>query len=162
MRREAVFTIDENGIPVKFKICQMSALETHDFITKFMILAGSSFGAVTAIESAVKKGNIDKIDLSVILSLLGGVDPVKLQELTDTLLSCCHRIVESGGLVQCSRENIDGFVSEASSIFALYEQAVSINFPSLLEKPKEEESESHSGVKVHLGKPSKQKDQQKQ
>lgn len=126
MRKDTIFTLNDNGRALKFKVHQMSATQTEAWLFKMAVLiaqsgkdvdiaAGSGFSAILSLvgESPMK--------------LLAGLDYDTVKPLVDELMATCVRI-EGNMELPCTDEILDGCIENVSTLFALRMAVVKANF----------------------------------
>jgi hypothetical protein len=111
MRKEAVVTIEDGGVPKRFKIRQMAATRTQDFVIRVALAVGGGADGLDADFSNMAGLNY----LQALLAALQKADYDKIKPLMDELLTCCHHLPEKNGdkvETPCSPALLDGFIDD--------------------------------------------------
>ncbi len=115
MRKEITVTLEDGGESKSFKIRQMPATKSEQFLFKIILLLGG-------------KAEISKLnDPMTLLASISDKPYDKIQELMDALLSCISRVNDGGIETQLTPENADGFVDDTMTLLKLRAEAFKIN-----------------------------------
>ena len=130
MRKESIITIKDAGRDLKFKVRQMSATETEEWLLKLLLMAASSGGAVNADMSDGGFAALWTAIKANPLKIIGALKYDEAKPLYDKLLSCCKRI--DGKIeIDCDPTMIDTFVEDVRTLFTLRLEALKLNFSFL-------------------------------
>jgi hypothetical protein len=124
-RKETIITIDDNGNALKFRVKQMPATKLYDFIVRALLTLAASGLNLSGEDDITSAGRYLREHG---LAALSKVEYSKAKPLLDELLACCSRITEGGVEQLCTPDIMDGFISDARTIFKLQLEAVKLNF----------------------------------
>ncbi len=141
-RKEITIDIQDREQLLTFKIREMPATKLENWLLRVALLLTKSGaqvpdGADLPAAGAYLAGNG--------LSVLGHLEPEKVQPLLDELLGCCSRVVERVE-ERCTPESVDAYILDVKTLFTLRAEAATLNLGFL--RP---EGESLSGFLGKLG-----------
>lgn len=130
MRRIKRIELMDGDAPLTFEITQMSATQQYNWVLRAgLLLAASAGEAGITVDTKTdfSMAWVGKMFREHGLGLFKGLAPEKVQPLLDELLFCCSRVVDNAKY-PCTRESIDGYVSNFTTIVRLQMEALSVCF----------------------------------
>ena len=126
MLKEKIITLNDNGNMLKFKIRQLPATEQEKLIIKILLLvANKDIGELDA--EKLRENPQLAVNAKVLMSAIEKLDYEKLEPISNTLLSCCYRIV--GNMEeQCTPETVNGYVESFWTLLSLKKAALEVSF----------------------------------
>ena len=140
MRKETIITLQDTNIkgePIEltFKIKQMSALKQERWINRLAVLFLRNCGSVNfsfnGSLAELQKQLTGKRGIAYLMASLQHLSYADLEPLYDELLDCCSHIPNPANpnmAVQCTKDNIDGIISNYKNLYQLRLAAVQVNF----------------------------------
>ena len=151
MLKEKIITLNDNGNMLKFKVRQLPATEQEKLIIKILLLVANKDVAELDVDKLRENPQM-AINSKVLLSALEKLDYEKIEPISDTLLSCCYRIV--GNMEeQCTPETVNGYVESFITLLALKKAALEISFDFFGEDGNSQATDSKA--KIEIGKSSR-------
>ena len=125
MRKDFYITLDDEGTKLKFRIHQMSAVQTESWLIRLALLMAScgakidlsSGSGFSAILSAVSENP---------LTLVSGMKYEDLKPLLDELMRTCTR-VDGRAEIECTDDLLDGMISSVSTLARLRWEVIKAN-----------------------------------
>lgn len=126
MLKEKIITLNDNGNTLKFKVRQLPATEQEKLIIQILLLvANKEIGELDV--DKLRENPQMAINSKVLLSALEKLDYEKLEPISNTLLSCCYRIV--GNMEeQCTPQTVNGYIESFITLLALKKAALEVSF----------------------------------
>ena len=126
MLKEKIITLNDNGNTLKFKVRQLPATEQEKLIIQILLLvANKEIGELDV--DKLRENPQMAINSKVLLSALEKLDYEKLEPISNTLLSCCYRIV--GNMEeQCTPDTVNGYIESFITLLALKKAALEVSF----------------------------------
>lgn len=126
MLKEKIITLNDNGNTLKFKVRQLTATEQEKLIIKvLLLLANKELGDIDVNE--VRKNPQKIINSKTIFAVLQNLDYEKVEPISNTLLSCCYRIV--GNMEeQCTPDTVNGYIESFMTLLSLKKAALEVSF----------------------------------
>ena len=126
MLKEKVITLNDNGNTLKFKVRQLPATEQEKLIIKILLLVANKDVAELDVEKLRENPQM-AVNAKVIMSAIEKLDYEKIEPISNTLLSCCYRIV--GNMEeQCTPETVNGYVESFWTLLSLKKAALEVSF----------------------------------
>jgi hypothetical protein len=126
MLKEKIITLNDNGNMLKFKVRQLPATEQEKLIIKILLLVANKDVAELDVEKLRENPQM-AVNAKVIMSAIEKLDYEKIEPISNTLLSCCYRIV--GNMEeQCTPETVNGYVESFWTLFSLKKAALEVSF----------------------------------
>ena len=126
MLKEKIITLNDNGNSLKFKVRQLPATEQEKLIIKILLLVANKEIGELDVEKLRENPQM-AINSKVLLSALEKLDYEKLEPISNTLLSCCYRIV--GNMEeQCTPDTVNGYIESFITLLALKKAALEVSF----------------------------------
>lgn len=147
-RKEKFITLDDGGNQLKFRVTQMSATTTKNWLIKLVFAVAPGMG----FDDGVKV--LDGMSIEGIIAAIGkSGDESRAKELLDGLLACCRHVTKSGAETQLVGDAvIDGIISDFRTLFKLYQEAGQITLDFTPTAPADESPSTSQGV-VNMPKP---------
>ena len=126
MLKEKIITLVDNGNTLKFKVRQLPATEQEKLIIKILLLvANKEIGELDV--DKLRDNPQMAVNSKVLMSALEKLDYEKLEPISNTLLSCCYRIV--GNMEeQCTPDTVNGYIESFITLLALKKAALEVSF----------------------------------
>ena len=126
MLKEKVITLNDNGNMLKVKVRQLPATEQEKLIIKILLLVANKDVAELDVEKLRENPQM-AVNAKVIMSAIEKLDYEKIEPISNTLLSCCYRIV--GNMEeQCTPETVNGYVESFWTLLSLKKAALEVSF----------------------------------
>ena len=126
MLKEKIITLNDNGNMLKFKVRQLPATEQEKLIIKILLLVANKDVAELDVEKLRENPQM-AVNAKVIMSAIEKLDYEKIEPISNTLLSCCYRIV--GNMEeQCTPETVNGYVESFWTLLSLKKAALEVSF----------------------------------
>ena len=126
MLKEKIITLNDNGNMLKFKVRQLPATEQEKLIIKILLLVANKDVAELDVEKLRENPQM-AVNAKVLMSAIEKLDYEKLEPISNTLLSCCYRIV--GNMEeQCTPETVNGYVESFWTLLSLKKAALEVSF----------------------------------
>ena len=126
MLKEKIITMNDNGNMLKFKVRQLPATEQEKLIIKILLLVANKDVAELDVEKLRENPRM-AVNAKVIMSAIEKLDYEKIEPISNTLLSCCYRIV--GNMEeQCTPETVNGYVESFWTLLSLKKAALEVSF----------------------------------
>ena len=126
MLKEKIVTLNDNGNMLKFKVRQLPATEQEKLIIKILLLVANKDVAELDVEKLRENPQM-AVNAKVIMSAIEKLDYEKIEPISNTLLSCCYRIV--GNMEeQCTPETVNGYVESFWTLLSLKKAALEVSF----------------------------------
>ena len=136
---------------LKFKVKQLPATEQEKLIIKILLLVANKDIAELDVDKLRENPQM-AINSKVLMSAIEKLDYEKLEPISDTLLSCCYRIV--GNMEeQCTPETVNGYIESFWTLLALKKAALEISFDFFEEDGNSQSTTSKA--KIEIGKSSR-------
>ena len=151
MLKEKIVTINDKGNMLKFKVKQLPATEQEKLIIKILLLVANKDVAELDVDKLRENPQM-AINAKVIMSAIEKLDYEKIEPISNTLLSCCYRIV--GNMEeQCTPETVNGYIESFWTLLALKKAALEISFDFFAEDG--DSQAITSKTKIEIGKSSR-------
>lgn len=151
MRKEITVTLQDRGESRTFKIREMSATQLESWGVRALLLLsaaidikglevgnGMDFDVLNKLSSYLFVNGIER---------LSHIDYDKAQPLLDELLECCYRV--DGGVEQkCTRNTVDGYISDIRTLLRLRGEALKLNFSFLADGASLESPDSNQTLSI--------------
>lgn len=126
MLKEKIITLNDNGNMLKFKVRQLPATEQEKLIIKILLLVANKDVAELDVDKLRENPQM-AVNAKVIMSAIEKLDYEKIEPISNTLLSCCYRIV--GNMEeQCTPETVNGYVESFWTLLSLKKAALEVSF----------------------------------
>ena len=126
MLKEKIITLNDNGNMLKFKVRQLPATEQEKLIIKILLLVANKDVAELDVKKLRENPQM-AVNAKVIMSAIEKLDYEKIEPISNTLLSCCYRIV--GNMEeQCTPETVNGYVESFWTLLSLKKAALEVSF----------------------------------
>ena len=126
MLKEKIITLNDNGNMLKFKVRQLPATEQEKLIIKILLLVANKDVAELDVKKLRENPQM-AVNAKVIMSAIEKLDYEKIEPISNTLLSCCYRIV--GNMEeQCTPETVNGYVESFWTLLSLKKAALEASF----------------------------------
>ena len=126
MLKEKIITLNDNGNMLKFKVRQLPATEQEKLIIKILLLVANKDVAELDVEKLRENPQM-AVNAKVIMSAIEKLDYEKIEPISNTLLSCCYRIV--GNMEeQCTPETVNGYIESFITLLSLKKAALEVSF----------------------------------
>ena len=126
MLKEKIITLNDNGNTLKFRVRQLPATEQEKLIIKILLLVANKDVAELDVEKLRENPQM-AVNAKVIMSAIEKLDYEKIEPISNTLLSCCYRIV--GNMEeQCTPETVNGYVESFWTLLSLKKAALEVSF----------------------------------
>lgn len=133
MRKEALFTITDDGRQLTFKAKQMPATQGERWTNRVIALfANSAADQVSDLDlNNLKAKFTGKDKLQEIFKIIGQLDYEKVEPLYEELLSCCEHVPDPSNMnfsVPCTKANIDTIIGDFKNLYTLRWEALKVNY----------------------------------
>ena len=126
MLKEKIITLNDNGNTLKFKVRQLPATEQEKLIIKILLLVANKDIAELDVEKLRENPQM-AVNAKVLMSAIEKLDYEKIEPISNTLLSCCYRIV--GNMEeQCTPETVNGYIESFITLLSLKKAALEVSF----------------------------------
>ena len=146
MLKEKIITLNDNGNMLKFKVRQLPATEQEKLIIKILLLVANKDVAELDVEKLRENPQI-AVNAKVIMSAIEKLDYEKIEPISNTLLSCCYRIV--GNMEeQCTPETVNGYVESFWTLLSLKKAALEVSFDFFGEDGNSQSTTSKATIEI--------------
>ena len=146
MLKEKIITLNDNGNMLKFKVRQLPATEQEKLIIKILLLVANKDVAELDVDKLRENPQM-AINAKVIMSAIEKLDYEKLEPISNTLLSCCYRIV--GNMEeQCTPETVNGYVESFWTLLSLKKAAFGVSFDFFEEDGNSQTTASKAKIEI--------------
>jgi secreted trypsin-like serine protease len=137
---------DDNGNMLKFKVRQLPATEQEKLIIKILLLVANKDVAELDVEKLRENPQM-AVNAKVIMSAIEKLDYEKIEPISNTLLSCCYRIV--GNMEeQCTPETVNGYVESFWTLLSLKKAALEVSFDFFEEDGNSQATTSKATIEI--------------
>ena len=141
MLKEKIITLNDNGNMLKFKVRQLPATEQEKLIIKILLLVANKDVAELDVEKLRENPQM-AVNAKVIMSAIEKLEPI-----SNTLLSCCYRIV--GNMEeQCTPETVNGYVESFWTLLSLKKAALEVSFDFFEEDGNSQATTSKATIEI--------------
>ena len=131
---------------LKFKVRQLPATEQEKLIIKILLLVANKDVAELDVEKLRENPQM-AVNAKVIMSAIEKLDYEKIEPLSNTLLSCCYRIV--GNMEeQCTPETVNGYVESFWTLLSLKKAALEVSFDFFEEEGNSQDTTSKATIEI--------------
>ena len=146
MLKEKIITLNDNGNMLKFKVRQLPATEQEKLIIKILLLVANKDVAELDVEKLRENPQM-AVNAKVIMSAIEKLDYEKIEPISNTLLSCCYRIV--GNMEeQCTPETVNRYVESFWTLLSLKKAALEISFDFFEEDGNSQTTTSKATIEI--------------
>ena len=146
MLKEKIITLNDNGNTLKFKVRQLPATEQEKLIIKILLLVANKDVAELDVEKLRENPQM-AVNAKVIMSAIEKLDYEKIEPISNTLLSCCYRIV--GNMEeQCTPETVNGYVESFWTLLSLKKAALEVSFDFFEEDGNSQSTTSKATIEI--------------
>lgn len=146
MLKEKIITLVDNGNTLKFKVRQLPATEQEKLIIKILLLvANKEIGELDV--DKLRDNPQMAVNSKVLMSALEKLDYEKLEPISNTLLSCCYRIV--GNMEeQCTPDTVNGYIESFITLLALKKAALEVSFDFFGQEGNSQDTDSKAKITI--------------
>ena len=146
MLKEKIITLNDNGNMLKFKVRQLPATEQEKLIIKILLLVANKDVAELDVDKLRENPQM-AVNAKVIMSAIEKLDYEKIEPISNTLLSCCYRIV--GNMEeQCTPETVNGYVESFWTLLSLKKAALEVSFDFFGEDGNSQDTTSKATIEI--------------
>lgn len=146
MLKEKIITLNDNGNTLKFKVRQLPATEQEKLIIKILLLVANKDVAELDVKKLRENPQM-AVNAKVLMSAIEKLDYEKIEPISNTLLSCCYRIV--GNMEeQCTPETVNGYVESFWTLLSLKKAALEVSFDFFGEDGNSQDTTSKATIEI--------------